>query len=367
MNSRVLKKLMVGAAPLALGAMMSGTSAFAQPAASDDAPHEVIVTGSRIAQPELTSSSPLSVVSSDDIKLQGTTRVEDVLNTLPSIFASQASTLSNGSDGTASVDLRGLGTSRTLSLVNGRRLLPGDPSPGSGSAADINIIPATLLKRVEVLTGGASSVYGADAVAGVVNFIIDTDFTGFKIDGQYSFYQHNNNDTFLRGPLEARGFDFPTGGVSDGGAVDATAVFGTKFGEDDRGHAVTYFGYRKINASRKTSAITAPAFCRTPAAARRVAAAQRHRPTATSFFLTLRSRRGRRPLTRSRRAAVSKTQSRSSTLLRSIIISGRTSAIRVGSSRITKSITHSNPMPNSSSRTTVRSRKSRRQVILATR
>ena len=148
--------------------------------------------------------APVTVVSSQDIKLQGTTRVEDLLNALPSVSASQGSTISNGADGTATVDLRGLGTSRTLTLVNGRRLLPGDPSPTSGSAADINIIPAALVKRVEVLTGGASSTYGADAVAGVVNFIMDTDFTGIRLDGQYSFYQHDNRDKFLTPLLEAQ-------------------------------------------------------------------------------------------------------------------------------------------------------------------
>ena len=192
------------------------------------------------------------MVSAEEIKLQGTTRVEDLLNQLPAVFASQASTLSNGADGTASVDLRGLGTARTLSLVNGRRLPPGDPSPTSGSAADINIIPATMLKRVEVLTGGASSTYGADAVAGVVNFIIDTEFTGVRIDGQYSFYQHDNRNKLLPPLLEARqatgaqGFGFPDGSVTDGGTFDATVSIGSGFA-DGRGHAMAYFGYRKVD------------------------------------------------------------------------------------------------------------------------
>jgi iron complex outermembrane receptor protein len=111
------------------------------------------------------------------------------MNSLPQSFAAQGSNISNGSTGTATVNLRGLGSSRTLVLVNGRRLMPGDPrSP----VADINFIPAPLIKRVDVLTGGASSVYGADAVAGVVNFIMDTTFTGLRIEGQASFFNHNN-------------------------------------------------------------------------------------------------------------------------------------------------------------------------------
>jgi iron complex outermembrane receptor protein len=258
--------LKAGTAPIVLSLALLSTPAYAQvpeqaaPAptiAGQPAPAEpgsdIVVTGSRIPQPNLESVAPITVVSAQDIKLQGTTRVEDMLNTLPSVSASQNSTASNGADGTATVDLRGMGTSRTLALVNGRRLLPGDPSPTSGSAADINIIPAALVKRVEILTGGASSTYGADAVAGVVNFIIDTDFTGVRLDGQYSFFQHDNRDKFLTPLLDARtnaglsGYGYPKGSVADGGDIDATISIGSKFA-DDKGHAMVYFGYRKINA-----------------------------------------------------------------------------------------------------------------------
>ncbi|WP_367947286.1 TonB-dependent receptor plug domain-containing protein [Sphingopyxis sp. BSNA05] len=206
-----------------------------------------MVTGSRIARPGVDSPSPVTVVASEDIKLQGVTRVEDILNSLPAVSASQASSLANGADGTATVDLRGLGSNRTLALINGRRIVPGDPSPASGSAADINIIPAAMLKQVEVLTGGASSVYGADAVAGVVNFIIDDEFEGFRVDAQYSFYQHDNNNKFIRPFLDARGFPYPDGSITDGGSIDATVAFGSKFA-DDRGHFMIYGGYRKIEA-----------------------------------------------------------------------------------------------------------------------
>jgi outer membrane cobalamin receptor len=108
------------------------------------------------------------VVSDQDVKLSGSTRIEDVLNQLPSVGAAQASGVSNGASGTADVDLRYLGAKRSLVLVNGRRLMPGDPNTsGAGSsAADLNVIPAAIIKRAEILTGGASSVYGADAVAG---------------------------------------------------------------------------------------------------------------------------------------------------------------------------------------------------------
>ena len=155
-------------------------------------PSDIIVTGTRIPQPNLESAAPVTVISNQDIKLSGTTRIDEALNQLPSASATQSSGLPNPSSGTAEIDLRYLGSKRTLTLVNGRRLAPGDPN-SSTQAGDINIIPASMLKRVEVLTGGASSVYGADAVAGVVNFIIDTDFDGLRLDGQISGYQHDNN------------------------------------------------------------------------------------------------------------------------------------------------------------------------------
>ena len=224
----------------------------------------IIVTGSRIPQPNLTSAAPVTVVTAQEIKQQGTTRIEDLLNTLPQVTADQNGGLSNGASGTAQVNLRDLGAERTLVLVNGRRLLPGDPGT---SAADLNAIPSSLIKSVQVLTGGASSTYGADAVAGVVNFILDTDYTGFKIDGQYSLFQHDNDSDVLVAGSAARGggaggFAVPRGNTVDGGNVDTTATFGTSFA-DDKGHIVGYLGYRKqqavLESSRDYSSCTAQA------------------------------------------------------------------------------------------------------------
>ena len=100
-----------------------------------------------------------------------------MLNNLPQVFADQGGNVSNGATGTATVNLRGLGAERTLVLVNGRRLPAGSPR---SVAADLNQIPAALIKRVEVLTGGASAVYGSDAVAGVVNFIMNDRSRAFR-------------------------------------------------------------------------------------------------------------------------------------------------------------------------------------------
>ena len=206
---------------------------------------DIIVTGSRIPQPNLTSASPVTVISAQEIKLQGTTRTEDLINSLPQSFAAQGSNISHGSTGTATVDLRGIGSSRTLVLINGRRLMPGDPrSP----TADINFVPASLVKRVDVLTGGASSVYGADAVAGVVNFIMDTSFVGLRIDGQASVFNHSNRITGdVAEAIDARGFPRPKGMSTNGGAQDISVAFGTNF-DDNRGHIMGYATYRKQDA-----------------------------------------------------------------------------------------------------------------------
>ncbi|HEU5482681.1 MAG TPA: TonB-dependent receptor plug domain-containing protein, partial [Sphingomicrobium sp.] len=202
---------------------------------------DITVTGTRIPQPNLESASPVTVVTSQEVKLSGTTRTEDLINSLPQVFASQGSNVSNGASGTATISLRGLGSTRSLVLVNGKRLQAGDTG---NPVADINFIPAVMIKRVDVLTGGASSVYGADAVAGVVNFIMDTTYTGFRIDGQASVFNHNNRgDNDIIAANEARGFLPPRGWSTNGGAQDIAGVFGASF-DDGRGHVTAYATYR---------------------------------------------------------------------------------------------------------------------------
>jgi len=257
---------------LLVGASMAASPAFAQTTTPDTAAgtqpdttaapattaappasQDIVITGTRIPQPNLTSASPVTVLSSQEVKLSGTTRTEDLINSLPQAFAAQGSAISNGSTGTASVNLRGLGSARTLVLVNGRRLQPGDPR--TGSIADINFIPAVIVKRVDVLTGGASSVYGADAVAGVVNFIMDTNFTGLRIDAQASTFMHYNNasNSIIGGNFAAnRNFRPPHGWSVNGGAQDIAAAFGANF-DDNRGHIMAYATYRKQDAVLQAS------------------------------------------------------------------------------------------------------------------
>jgi iron complex outermembrane receptor protein len=219
------------------------------PAAANETPNagleEVVVTGSRITSPNLTAISPITSVDAGYISSTNLTRVEDILNNLPMVFAGQNSTVSNGSDGTASVNLRGMGANRTLVLVNGRRLGPGS---GTGTnVSDINEIPAALIERVDILTGGASSVYGADAVAGVVNFVLNTHFEGVKIDTSYSYFQHQNNNPTAQAAVAAAGDALPDSSVNTGFGKNVSVLMGSNFA-DNKGNATFYLTYDKAAA-----------------------------------------------------------------------------------------------------------------------
>lgn len=229
-------------------ALLTGAaSAAALPVhAQETTIQEIVVTGSRIPQPNLTSISPVQSVGAEQIKIEGVTRVEDLINNLPQAFADLGGNLSNGSPGTATVSLRNLGNQRTLVLVNGRRLMPGDPTQNGNAAPDLNQIPSALVERVEVLTGGASAVYGADAVAGVVNFIMNDHFEGVRVDANYNFYQHNNNNS-TGDIVTARGFATPDASVVDGDTKDITFIMGGNFA-DGAGNVTLYAGYRKLDA-----------------------------------------------------------------------------------------------------------------------
>jgi len=211
---------------------------------------EVTVTGSLIPRSDLTALSPVSVLEVPaELTYSGKVRIEDLIVQMPQAFAGQNSTVANGASGTATIDLRRLGSFRTLVLMNGRRLPPGDVS---SYAADINVVPAALVKRVDILTGGASTVYGSDAMAGVVNFVLDTDFEGVRGGVQYSAYQHDNSNSVAAAMNEERGFDYPTGSTWDGDTINANIAVGGKFA-DGKGHASAYVEYRKIEELTKGS------------------------------------------------------------------------------------------------------------------
>lgn len=256
--TRVRSVFLAAASAMCLG---SHPAIAADPGPVADQPiEEVVVTGSRLGSANTSSPSPIVVLSGDELLHQGTVRTEDLLNSLPQV--NSGLTLgANGASvapltGTATADLRGIGAFRTLVLVNGRRAAPGDPVNPS---ADLNTVPSALIKRVEVLTGGASAIYGSDAIAGVVNFILDTDYTGFKLNVEGGLNEFSNDHRDLQSIERASGVSPPTGTVFDGGTIDVSAVFGRDlFG--GAGHLTAYAGYRQAQrvagSSRDTSVCT---------------------------------------------------------------------------------------------------------------
>ena len=211
----------------------------------------VEITGTRLPALNVEGPSPVTVMDAQEIRMDGLSKTEDLLNNLPQVFASQNSNTSNGATGTANVNLRGLGPTRNLVLLNGRRLPAGSPRSGASSAAaDLNEIPAPLIQRVELLTGGASAVYGSDAITGVVNFIMNDRFEGLQVDLYHSFYNHHQqNPNGIADVIASRHSTNPSqfavpGDVNDGAVNGVSLLMGRNFA-DNKGNATMYFAYKK--------------------------------------------------------------------------------------------------------------------------
>ena len=184
-----------------------------------EAIEEIVITGSRIRTGRQAPSIPIDTVSSEDIKLSGLQNVEEVLNDMPQFVAERTASTNSTADptatGAATLNLRGLGGQRSLVLVNGRRYTFFD----SSQRTDVNNIPSSLIERIEVVTGGASAVYGSDAIGGVVNFILKDDFEGVELRTQF-------NQT----------------SEGDGQITDVSITLGSNFA-DDKGNAAIVFNY----------------------------------------------------------------------------------------------------------------------------
>jgi outer membrane receptor protein involved in Fe transport len=180
---------------------------------------DVVVTGSRIGRPDLETASPVNVVGEAELNYRQPATAEELLRDLPSVRPNIGPGVNNGSGGAATIDLRGIGVERTLVLVDGRRVTPF----GLDGVVDLNTVPVGLLERVDIVTGGASTVYGADAVAGVVNFITKRSFSGVDATVNYRISERGDSARF-RGDL----------------------IIGGNFAED-RGNAVLAIGYTKAD------------------------------------------------------------------------------------------------------------------------
>ena len=220
MKKTRISNLKYAAAPLALGLALISTPSFAQDAAAEDEPgSEIIVTGSLITNPNLERSAPVNVTTSEEIELLQSNLAEEVLREIPGVVASIGSAVNNGNGGASFVNLRGIGSNRNIVLLDGDRIVPA----GFGGQVDLNNVPLALVERVDVLTGGASTTYGADAVGGVVNFILKNDFSGLEIQASQQITERGDGNVFR---------------------VDAT--IGANF-DDGRGNAVFGVGYQEAD------------------------------------------------------------------------------------------------------------------------
>ena len=195
---------------------MCSRASSAAPAEPTSA-QEIVITGTLIRNPNLVASAPVTVVGQDEIRLRQSNTAEEVLRTIPGAAPSSNAQVNNGNVGASFVNLRSIGTNRNIVLLDGVRVVPFDQL----LRVDLNIIPLALVDRVDVLTGGASSTYGADAVAGVVNFITRNDFSGMELQVSDGITQRGDGN-YLRGDL----------------------TIGANF-DDGRGNAVISMGYQE--------------------------------------------------------------------------------------------------------------------------
>ncbi|HVV53424.1 MAG TPA: TonB-dependent receptor plug domain-containing protein, partial [Polyangia bacterium] len=227
---RTSRSALIGSTAILMGLALTGGAAFAQsnpaassnptatqPPAAGSTVGEVVVTGSRIAKRDFQSNSPMVTVNSQAFQNTANVAVEATLNKLPQFTPDQDLTGAQSADvqesaghtiGISTASLRGLGSNRNLVLADGQRLQP----VNGALVVDLNSIPSAIIDHVEVVTGGASAVYGADAISGVVNFILKKNYQGLDVDAQYGLTQ-----------------------VGDGNEFKISTLFGTNFA-DDRGN-----------------------------------------------------------------------------------------------------------------------------------
>ncbi|PXW78603.1 TonB-dependent receptor-like protein [Blastomonas natatoria] len=216
-------KLSLLGTTLLIGAASLATPAFAQDqeqdtgAPSNDA--TIVVTGSLISNPNVVASSPVNVTTAEEIELLQANVAEEILREIPGVVPALGSAVNNGANGTNTVNLRGLGANRNLVLLDGNRLVPAN----FGGSVDLNNIPLALIERVDVLTGGASTTYGADAISGVVNFVTKRDFAGVEMSASNRITEEG-----------------------DGNALRADLTVGANF-DDGRGNAVLSIGYQEVD------------------------------------------------------------------------------------------------------------------------
>jgi outer membrane receptor protein involved in Fe transport len=211
------RQALFGSSALVAVALLASQPAFAQEKTAADekaADEEIVVTGTLIKNPNLVSSQPVTVTTSDVIQLRASNVAEEVLRDIPGIVPSIGSAVNNGNGGASYVNLRGLGSNRNLVLLDGNRLAPSELA----GRVDLNNIPLALVERVDALTGAAVTTYGADAITGVVNFVTKRSFTGVELNTSYGITELGDGNYFRT--------DLTIGGDFDGGKGNAVVSVG---------------------------------------------------------------------------------------------------------------------------------------------
>ncbi|WP_438727998.1 TonB-dependent receptor domain-containing protein [Parasphingorhabdus sp. DH2-15] len=223
-KSNLTRALKSSVAPAIMGLALVASPAMAQDADADELAENtedaIVVTGTRVNNPNLEQTSPVGVVTADQIDLRQANTVEEFIREIPGVVPSIGGQVNNGNGGSTFINLRGIGANRNITLLNGTRIVPA----GLGGITNVDVIPVALLERVDVLTGGAGATYGADAIGGVVNFITKQDFSGLDFTVTQGLTEEGDASTFR-----------------------ADLTLGANF-DDGRGNAVLSVGYTDRDA-----------------------------------------------------------------------------------------------------------------------
>ena len=217
-------QLRLSAGSFAVGLALAATPSFAQDTETEESVEAdaIIVTGSRVTDPNLQLSSPVAAVGEEELTLRQTNNAEQFLRELPGAIPSVGSAVNNGNGGASFVNLRGIGSVRNLVLLDGRRFVPADET----GRVDLNNIPLAVIERTDILTGGATTTYGADAVSGVVNFITKKDFAGVQLDATSTITEEGDGEIYRTELTIGANFDDGRGNaVLSLGYQDQEAVF----------------------------------------------------------------------------------------------------------------------------------------------
>lgn len=224
-----------------------GVAPTTQPATAEDTTGEIVVTGSRIRNPNGASAVPINSISAAELLQTGTTNIGEVINKLPgtaNTFSQANSTRFLGTSGLNLIDLYGLGTQRTLVLVNGRRHVAADVLNNAVST-DINTIPSDLIDRVDIVTGGSSAIYGSDAISGVVNFVLKDHFQGLQVRGQGNITPHGDAGSYYTSVLAGKNFADDRGNI----AVDLEYARQNSLYASDRSNYASSNGFVLVNSA----------------------------------------------------------------------------------------------------------------------